>query len=215
MCRGGCGRSVALRRRRGDEAGTVLAGCQLQCYGRTVGAALCSQYQPFALLAERLQVVQTVVGDDEGVVDAIRPAALCVVGKPVAFHRLQGLFVLGSGDERDVVGVAFRAVGGDEVDGLYIRRQRLEQQDEVRCARVGHDDFFFQLDAFSTRLCVAFAGGGIFQVAVAVLHDPPVRAEDGVDIDLGTLGRPFDAGDVADTAVAGLERGVLDGLCCQ
>ena len=42
-----------------------------------------------------------------------------------------------------------------------------------------------------------------------------MRAEDGVDIDFGTLGCPFDAGDVADTAVAGLERGVFDGLCCQ
>ena len=176
---------------------------------------MCSQYQPFAFLAAFLQVVQAVVRDDEGVVDAIRPSALCVVGKPVAFHRLQGLLILGDGDERDVVSIAFVTVWVNQVDGLCFLGQGLEQQDEVRCTRVGHDDFFFQLDAFGSRLCVAFAGGGIFQIAVAVFHDPPVRAEDGVDIDFGTLGCPFDAGDVADTAVAGLERGVFDGLCCQ
>ena len=107
------------------------------------------------------------------------------------------------------------AVGGNKVDGLYLPGQRLEQQDEVHFARVGHIRFLLQLDAFGTRLCVSFAGGGIFQIAVAVLHDPPVWAEDGVDIDFGTLGRPFDASDVTDATVAGLERGILDGLCRQ
>ena len=61
-------------------------------------------------------------------------------------------------------------------------------------------DFFFEFDTFSTFEQIFLAGCGIFQIGISIFHDPPVWAEDSMNIYSCVLGSALYAGDVGNTS---------------
>ena len=98
------------------------------------------------------------------------------------------------------------------MDDLCFFRQSFESEYIVHLARVGHVHFLVELNAFCTLELIFFAGSRIFQVAVSFLFYPPVRAEDGVNINTRTFGRAFYTCDVANASRTGFKWRIVDGL---
>ena len=101
------------------------------------------------------------------------------------------------------------------MDDLRLFRQGFENEHIVHLARIGHIHFLIELNAFRTLELVFLAGGCIFQITVSFFLYPPVRTEDGVNINTRAIGRAFYTGDVANTSRTGFEWRIVDGLCCE
>ena len=80
-----------------DKAGAIFTRRQLQRDSGAIATVQRIQYQPLSFLLTFSQVVQTVIQNNDRIMNTIHPVALCIVGKPISFYRFQErlVFLLG------------------------------------------------------------------------------------------------------------------------